>query len=155
MMDAGDRTYITMRSACARCGSSGGEIIDRNGQDTVRCGGCGTFQYNAPRTETGKRQRSVTTVHNGIKPGQRARILSRATGRCELCGSRGNLHVGHILSVDAGVTYGLADAEINHDENLMALCEECNLGFGAEPMPLRVAIAVLRARIAWAAKAAK
>ncbi len=45
--------------------------------------------------------------------------------------------------------FGLADKEINDDENLMCMCEECNLGWGSQPIPLRVAIAVLKARIAW------
>lgn len=137
-----------MRQPC-KCGVTGGVRVEKNGQDTVRCGACGTFQYNAPRTETGRKQRSVTTVHAGIKPKQRARILSRATARCEVCGSHGNLHVGHIVSVDSGFESGLTDAEINDDENLLCLCEECNLGWGNEPMPLRLAIVVLRARIAW------
>jgi hypothetical protein len=150
-----DATSFMMRTPCKQCGGTNGLLIERNGQDTVRCSSCGVFCYNAPRTETGRAPRTVTTVHNGIKPSQRARILVRATGRCELCGARGDrvvLHVGHILSVDAGITYGLPDDEINHDENLLALCDECNLGQGAEPMPLRVAIAVLRARISWARK---
>ncbi len=32
------------------------------------------------------------------------------------------------------------------------MCDACNLGWGAEPMPLRTAIVLLRARISWAAK---
>lgn len=142
-------TDFAMRTPCPSCGSSAGVIQERNGQDTVRCAECNRFCYNAPRTETGREQRSVTTVHAGIKPKQRARIILRDGGRCILCGSTGNLHVGHLVSVDAGMRYGLTDQEINHDENLVAMCEVCNLGIGAEPIPLRVAIVVLRARISW------
>lgn len=106
--------------------------------------------YNAPRTETGRAVRSVTTVHKQIKPSLRAKILQRDNHRCVLCHSIGiPLHVGHIVSVEAGMATGLTDAEINDEENLIAQCEECNLGQGAQPIPLRTAIAILRARITW------
>lgn len=141
-----DRDNFLMRAPC-RCGGTHGRVVERNGQDTVRS--CDAHCYNAPRTETGREQRSVTTVHASIKPKQRARILDRASGRCEVCGARGNLHVGHILPVAEGLAAGLSDADINHDENLMCLCEECNLGWGPVPMPLRLAVVVLRARITW------
>lgn len=144
-----DRDNFTMRHPCPGCSGTNGRILERNGQDTVRCLQCARFQYNAPRTETGREQRSVTTIHAAIKPKQRARIILRDGGRCILCGATGNLHVGHLVSVDAGMRFGLTDDEINDDENLVAQCEECNLGIGSEPMPLRVAIVVLRARIAW------
>jgi 5-methylcytosine-specific restriction endonuclease McrA len=141
-------TPHSLRKPCV-CGGTEGYLIEKGAQDCVYCGECDAWQYNAPRTETGKAVRSVTTIHNGIKPKQRARILMRASARCEVCGSRGDLHVGHIVSVEMGLHFGLPDDEINDDENLMALCSECNLGMGAEPMPLRLAITVLRARITW------
>lgn len=144
-----DRDRFQMRAPCPSCGHGLGRLIERNGQDTVRCLSCDKHCYNAPRTETGREQRSVSTVHSAVKPKQRARILERATGKCEVCGARRNLHVGHILSVDAGLRAGLTDAQINDDENLLCLCEECNLGMGSAPMSLPLAIAVLRARISW------
>jgi 5-methylcytosine-specific restriction endonuclease McrA len=144
-----DRENFTMRAPCKQCSGTVGRIVERNRQDTVRCASCGVYQYNAPRVETGREQRSVTTVHEAIRPKQRARILSRASARCEVCGARGNLHVGHIVSVAIGLNFGMTEVELNDDENLLCLCEECNLGQGKEPMPLRVAMVVLRARIAW------
>lgn len=150
-----DRDDFAMRAPCRFCGHDRGSIRDVNGQDVVRCRSCGRANYNAPRIETGRTQRSVTTIHAAVRPKQRARILARASARCELCGARSTpaaparLHVGHIVSVDAGLRFGLTDIEINDDENLLCLCEECNLGFGKEPMPLRIAVTVLRARIAW------
>jgi 5-methylcytosine-specific restriction endonuclease McrA len=139
-----------LRAPCV-CGSELGVVLERNGQDTVRCARCEKFQYNAPRVETGRVQRSVSTVHAAIRPKQRARILERAGARCEVCGARDRLHVGHILAVAVGLSYGLTEVELNHDENLLALCEECNLGQGGAPMSLRLAIAIVRARIAWSA----
>lgn len=145
-----DRDNFAMRKPCPGCSAPNGRIIEVNGQDTVRCLSCDRHCYNAPRTETGRAQRSVTTVHAAIKPKQRARIIMRDGARCMWCRADDrNLHVGHIISVDAGVRFGLTDAEVNDDENLVAQCEECNLGLGSEPMSLRVAIAVLRARISW------
>ena len=87
-------------------------------------------------------------MHKAIKPKKRARILIRASGRCELCGSRTNLHVGHILSVNSGLALGLTESDLNDDENLCAMCEECNLGIGDETVPLRLAVGILRARMA-------
>lgn len=144
-----DRERFEMRAPCPKCDGTLGRIVEKNGQDTVRCIGCNHYCYCAPRVETGRARRSVSTVHKAIKPGQRARILNRAGAKCEVCGARGNLHVGHIVSVDVGLNFGLTELELNDDENLLCLCEECNLGMGSEPMPMRVAIVVLRARIAW------
>lgn len=136
---------ITMRKACA-CGGTEGFIVLKNGQDVVRCVLCKTHQYNAPRTETGREQRTVTTVHNGVKPKQRARVLLRDNGACVLCGRRDMLHVGHVLSVKDGLSSGLTETELNDDENLLTLCDECNLGIGKETMPVRLLLRVLAER---------
>jgi hypothetical protein len=141
---------IRMRALCVRCGGTSGRITTKSGQDCVYCTGCGAFAYNAPRVETGRAPRTVSTVHNGIKPKQRARLILRANGRCEMCGARGDLHVGHVLSVAVGLEHGLTERELNDDENLIAACPECNLGLGSEPMPTRLLVAILRARIACA-----
>lgn len=135
-----------LRKPCP-CGGAEGEIETRNGQDCVFCSACKRFQYNAPKTETGRAVRTVSTVHEGINPKRRARVLLRANRHCELCGHEGNLHVGHLLSVNAGVRGGLTDAEINSEENLAAMCEECNLGLNDECVPLRLAIAMVLARV--------
>lgn len=138
-----------MRKACY-CGSFDGFITETGAQDVVRCLRCNKWQYNAPRTETGKRARSTSTVHAAIKPKRRAAILERATGRCELCGKRPEssaLHVGHLVSVGAGLANGLTDQELNDPENLAAFCDECNLGMGKQTVPLRLAIALVMARL--------
>lgn len=145
-----DRDRFPMRAPCKGCGGTVGVIREVNGQDTVRCSACGAHCYNAPRTETGRTVRSVTTVHKQIRPSLRAKILQRDNHRCVLCHAIDvPLHVGHIVSVDAGLATGLTDTEINDEENLIAMCEECNLGQGAQPIPLRTAIAIVRARISW------
>lgn len=137
---------LEMREPCS-CGESRGRIVEKGAQDCVYCIGCDRWQYNAPRTETGKAVRSVSTVHKAIRPKQRARILERANRHCELCGKGGTLHVGHLLSVEAAMAQGLGDAEINSDENLCAMCDECNLGMGSNPVPVRFVVSLLMARL--------
>lgn len=140
---------IQMRDTCRfGCWTSTGVIKTKNGQDCVYCANCHKFQYNAPKTETGREARSISTVHRAIKPKQRARILERGNGQCELCGKRNApLHVGHLLSVKHGLDRGMTDAEINSDENLASFCDECNLGLGEEPVSLRFAFSLLMARL--------
>jgi len=134
-----------LRVPCSLCGATDGRIESRNGQDCVFCSSCDRWQYNAPRTETGKATRSTTTIHNGVKPSQRARVLMRDGNACSICHvSDKPLHVGHLLAVETGLSMGLTDTEINSDENLAAMCEECNLGLSNRPLPLRLVVAILR-----------
>ena len=135
-----------MRKPC-QCGHPEGRIETRNGQDCVFCAGCDRFQYNAPKTETGRAPRTVSTVHEAIRSKTRARVLLRANRTCELCGKGGNLHVGHLLSVAHGIAQGLTELELNSEENLAAFCDECNLGLGEETVPLRLAVAMVLARV--------
>ncbi len=146
----------SLRAPC-KCGGTSGKIETKGGQDCVYCLACGKFQYNAPRVETGRAQRTVTTVHNGIKPNQRSRVLNRASGRCEICGYKPDgtertLHVGHLLSVKDGMAQGMTEAELNNDENLAAMCDECNLGLGDETVPARLVVGIIRARVAMVGK---
>lgn len=145
-----------MRSVC-QCGSAEGTLTETGAQDVVRCARCNKFQYNAPRTETGKAVRSVSTTHAAIGPKRRAEILLRANWRCECCGRKpekptDELHVGHAVSVADGHAQGLGDDEINSDENLLAMCSECNLGLGRESIPAWLAAGIIKARTAGAKK---
>lgn len=136
----------TMRKPCINCGSAVGRIETKNGQDCVYCA-CGKHQYNAPKIETGRKPRTVTAVHDLISASQRARIITRATGRCEICGARGDLQVGHLISVKDGLKLGMTEAQINDDENLAAMCPACNLGIGESTVPLRLAVSMVLARM--------
>ena len=140
-----------MRKPCGKCGSTSGRIEPKGAQDCVYCD-CGAFQYNAPREETGKPVRSVNRKREPFKPSVRAAVLMRASGRCELCGAKpgpeGEIHVGHLLSIDDGLRAGIAEAVLNDVENLAAMCDQCNLGIGATTVPLRLAIAMVLARTA-------
>jgi hypothetical protein len=137
--------------ACPVCGCGEASVTETNGQDVVRCLQCDKYLYNAPRTETGRKERSVSTVHSSIKPKQRDRIITRANRRCERCGksamaSATGIHVGHILSVAEGLKHGLTEEIINSDENLIGECDECNLGHGKGLLPVRLLVALLAAR---------
>lgn len=101
------------------------------------------------KAELGLSQRSVST-RKGIKAAQRSRIMQRDSYRCQTCGRAQPeviLNVGHIISVHDGKDLGLADREINDDENLLTQCEECNLGLGKQTMPIRFVANVLMARL--------
>lgn len=147
---ASDEPPFRMSRECKACGGTEGRIAPTNGQNVVYCLGCGAYVYSAGKVETGQRIRSVSTVHAAITPKKRARVLERATGRCELCGRSGDgtvLHVGHLLSVARGIDQGLTEIELNDEENLCAMCEECNLGIGRDVVPLRLVIAISMARL--------
>ena len=121
-----------MRAPCPQCLCGYGRLETRNGQDCVFCEACGQFCYNAPKVETGKAIRNVTSIHAVLSARQRARILLRAGKLCELCGSALSTggQVDHILPVKIGLENGLTEVELNSDYNLMALCDACNLGKG-------------------------
>lgn len=137
-----------MRKPCS-CGSELGGVTEKNGQDVVRCLVCDAYQYCAPRGETGREVRHVKT-RAGIKPSKRSEILLRDGNRCVLCRDEESiLHVGHLISVDVGLRIGMTEDEVNDEENLAAMCEPCNLGIGKQPLPLALAIRIVRARISW------
>jgi 5-methylcytosine-specific restriction endonuclease McrA len=127
-----------------------GRLESRNGQDTVRCLRCKRLCYNAPRTETGKEQRSVKSRPD-LKFGQRERVLLRDNGRCLICG-RGPehnviLHIAHALSVSDAKDQGLGEEFYMDEENLFAACEECNLGIGSVSLSPRLMAKLLYARV--------
>ena len=62
---------MDLRKPCKECGHRYGSIDTRGGQDCVYCGKCDAYQYNAPKTETGRKPRSLSTTHALIKPKQR------------------------------------------------------------------------------------
>lgn len=141
---------LDMRRPCL-CGGSLGRIEERNGQDCVYCLDCGAYQYNAPRTETGREQRSLRS-RPAIAPSKRARILERDNYTCVLCGkasSAAHLSIGHLISVESGQQFGLSDADLYDDENLAAMCAECNAGLSKTPVSLRFLVRALQARLTY------
>lgn len=114
-----------LRRPCVKCGEDRGRLNPSGGQDCVYCLN-GHFQYNAPRTETGKERRSLQTIRH-TPPSQRYRLYERAHGRCELCGGDGPLTVDHVLPERAGFDF-VTGSMLESDDNKMALCAECNSG---------------------------
>jgi len=123
-----------LRKPCKRCGSENGRLNPVNGQDTVRCADCGRFQYNAPKTETERAPRRVSSRPN-ISPSQRARIFMRDGNKCTRCGkgvgdvATITLHVAHLISVEDDTKYGVPAEVLHSEDNLATQCEECNLGY--------------------------
>jgi 5-methylcytosine-specific restriction endonuclease McrA len=146
---------IEMSRPCKMCGPGDGRVDPKNGQNCVYCLKCGRMVYNAPRTELGEEPRSVRTRPD-IKPSQKARVLERDCSRCLTCGRPAGapkredaspviLHIGHVLSVDDGRALGATDEELFDDENLVTVCEECNLGQGSRSLLPRLALRLIRA----------
>lgn len=115
---------------CRWCGSTSGVLFEVSGQNSVYCGDCGKHSYNAPKTETGQRPRTVETLRPQIKPSQQARVLDRDHGRCVLCGATERLTIGHLLSLHDAFHLGATEAAVHDDANLAAMCEACNAGLG-------------------------
>lgn len=136
-----------MREPCGHCGSTAGTLNKTNGQNVVRCTTCDTYAYCAPKYETGEATEAVSR-RPGIKPSVRARIIDRDNHVCVLCHSDDRpLHVGHLLSVEDGQNLNATDDELWSDENLAAVCDECNLGYGKRSVNPRLMLLVLRARL--------
>lgn len=137
-----------MREPCTECGHAYGKVVTVNGQDTVRCEICSRFAYNAPRVETGREKRSVSRNREPLKPSKVARIRMRDGIACVLCHHADRpTHIGHLIAVKGGLEWGLTREELDHDENLAVMCDECNLGIGDHPIPPRLFFAMLQLRI--------
>lgn len=136
-----------LREPCKFCGCKDGFRKLKGHQDVVRCASCGKALYNAPKTETGRKARTVKTTHEAISSSMRARILDRAAGACEECHrSDVPLHVSHWISVKDGHALGFCDEDINSDDNLLATCEECNLGQGRRTLSPKLVLGAARVR---------
>ena len=142
-----------IRLACPHCSTDRDcVIVEKGPHREAVCGDCGRHVKFVSKSELGEDPRSAT-VRGKIKPKQRARIIQRANLRCECCGrpasaTGAGLHVGHVVSIDAGTKAGVALEVLNSDENLIAECEECNLGHGRDPLPLALFVAILKTRSA-------
>jgi len=122
-----------------------GEIITKNGQDCVYCSNCSRFLYNAPKWETEREDRTLSSIRT-ISPSKRFRILNRANGKCEICGKNGELVVDHIIPVIEFEKEGFNIEELNLDENLCALCPECNSGKGKMIPSIRLYATMIKRR---------
>ncbi len=132
------------------CDGTEGTIETKSNQDCLTCNTCNRFQRNVSKVDSGRKPRTVKTTHDAIKTSVKNLVLHRCNGFCELCGKGppfAILQVSHIISVEYGHDHGLTDDQINDQENLIALCDECNLGGGKECLPLRFALRVVWARL--------
>jgi 5-methylcytosine-specific restriction endonuclease McrA len=120
-----------LRKPCRQCGGSDGHIETKSGQDCVYCIACGLWEHNAPRLETGRALRTLST-RPGLTVSQRARVFDAHDHRCIACGrSAGDgvtLDLGHLISRDDAEAHGFLDEIIDSEWNLAPMCAECNSG---------------------------
>lgn len=135
-----DGDIVPLREPCIQCSGLDGMVKRKGFNDVVTCIVCGTFGFNMPKTESGKKRQSCSTTHSGITPQTRIDVLRTAGFKCETCGipasKSGGLQVGHIRSVKECLEAGMTDREINALSNLIAQCPECNLGLGKKSLDL-------------------
>lgn len=130
-----DGMSIALKRACPGCGGTEGTIKTKNGQDGVWCADCGRWGgFNASRAETGRPRRPLRTRRK-ISPSQKTRVLLRDLSACVLCHHRGDLVIGHAVSLRDGYAEGMSDAILYSDHNLVAMCAECNAGLGGASIP--------------------
>jgi len=127
-------TPYESRQPCPKCGGVDGLLAEVGGQNIVRCRSCRTYIYAAPKHETGQRPRTVATARKDIKPGQQARIFERDGAACVLCHRTEQLTMGHVLSIKEAQELGEVGPFLNSDENLLTMCEACNLGLGGRSL---------------------
>ena len=72
-----------------------------------------------------KGERKTPVLERGVGIRLRAAVLGRAHGRCQMCGRTVVQHAA-VLVVDHKVPVDWGGS--NEDENLWAICEECNAG---------------------------
>jgi 5-methylcytosine-specific restriction endonuclease McrA len=141
--------------SCRHCRGRNVTVTSTSGQDVVRCIDCDRFSHNAPRTETGRRQRSLST-REGITPSQRARILAVHSNACIYCGKRPpevRLELEHMIPRELAEQHGLLDDLIDSIHNLAPACPECNSGrrhaqFNANTVALMLRALHLAAQVA-------
>jgi len=121
---------IALRAPCASCGGTDGYTVEKNGQDVARCSGCDTYQYNAPRIETGRAVRTLSS-RPGLTPSARARVFDIHDNRCIVCGRTSpdvQLDLEHLISREDADRHGFLDELIDSEWNLAPMCAECNSG---------------------------
>lgn len=142
-------TY-TLREPC-RCGGTTGTVTVKGGQDLLHCTDCGRWQYNQPRTESGRKERTLAT-REGLTVGQRARVLETHGHACVYCGKRPpevRLEIEHLIPRALAEKYGMLDELIDSADNLAPACPECNSGQRHAPFtPRRVALIVRALHVA-------
>lgn len=128
---------VPLREPCHNCGCVEGTITIKGGQDVLRCANCDTYQYCAPRTETGRQVRTLRRT--SIPPSKRARVLARHHNACVGCGAHPpqvELTIGHLVPRTDAIRLGLAEHLADHDLNLAPMCPECNSGIGRSPVAI-------------------
>lgn len=121
--EAPDFYPIPNGEPCKRCGAVnfGWNLTASGAHFRADCPSCGAYVKFVGKKELDLPRRSIRSSE--VKSSTRYQILARDGHRCMSCGRRAPdviLHVDHILPVEQG-----GDGD---NENLITLCEECNIG---------------------------
>jgi hypothetical protein len=137
-----------MSDFCETCPDAPLEVRAKGPHFANYCTSCGhKIGGWIPKAELGLERRSVS--RSKLKPRVRALVLDRFSHTCLSCGASPPdviLHVDHLIPVDLAKRFGLYDVEVIEDDlNFAPMCEECNLGKGAEVFTARTIRLMYRA----------
>lgn len=106
-----------------RCGRVSTEANVTNTGTSMKawCPDCQSYIKFVNKASLGVGSRKVS-ARDALRPSVRHRVMSADGFRCVACGAETNLHVDHLIPVIEGGS--------SEFENLVTLCEECNLGKG-------------------------
>lgn len=127
---------------CKQCGAENKvwDITESGPGMRASCPQCGAYIKFVSKKDLDLPARSVRS--STIKPQTRFRILARDGMRCVACGRSADdgviLHVDHIIPVQ--------HEGDDDEENLITLCEECNLGKSDNHSPRQVFLLWLQKR---------
>ena len=136
-------------SPCRKCGGTEGFYVMHGPNAVVFCNCGASALYCAGRSEIGLAPRSKRGNHPSFSSATRSRILERDRWTCQECGGRPPdvmLEVGHLVSNSEGKAMGMSDGELYADDNLYAVCQECNAGRSTRSVPGVMVLRLMRAR---------
>jgi 5-methylcytosine-specific restriction endonuclease McrA len=99
--------------------------LDRRRRDLRKWYILGKRQIGKDWVYTLKGERKASVLERSVNIRVRAAILGKAHGRCQMCGQKVEQH-GVVLVIDHKIPVDWGGS--NEEDNLWALCEECNAG---------------------------
>jgi len=116
---------------CERCDVDVDPVISNRGPHLrADCPKCDRFIKFVGKIDAGVEPRTLAS-RPGITPAQRARVYAKSDHTCVGCGGRPptiELTIEHLIPREVAYKHGLLDDLIDHELNLVAMCEECNSG---------------------------
>jgi 5-methylcytosine-specific restriction endonuclease McrA len=139
-----------LKRPCKTCGGTDGFAVLHGPGYLACCSRCekSLGGYFVSKVDMGIAKRSVRS-QPGVSTTAHSRILERDRWACMECGRRPPdvaLEVGHLISKAQGQFIGMTAGELNSDENLYAVCQECNAGRSTRSIDPIMLFRLMRAR---------